>query len=181
MAQIARNLDQFQTTHVQTLQTRAAGYSETIRLEIQGNSLLSTVFVKSISGSPTLDVKYYETTSGLPPDERKDMTAHPTLIAASSTPDQRLITPFHNRIYCEITVGGTGDIEFGVYVTVVSSFASLLDQALKNHLEGVNLSVDQGMPLVLRDPDDGLWYLAKGKEGCLTIDGTVTTNQASVT
>jgi hypothetical protein len=176
MADIALNLDEFQSQHILTLESRPAGFTKTQTMLIEGNSLLSSVFVKSITGSPTLDVNYFEITSGLVADERRNISdAHPIITAASSSPDQRLLTPFHNKVFCEIIVGGTGTIEFGIYITVVSSFASLLDRALKNHLEDVDLILDQGMPMVLRDPDDGKWYLAKGKEGCLTIDGSVTT------
>jgi len=175
----AKNLNQFQTTHLLILEDRPAGFTITIPMLIEGNSLLSSVFVKSVTGSATVDINYFETTSGLIPDERRDIDdAHPILSAASSEPDQRLLTPFHNRIFCEVIVGGAGSIEFGIYVTVVNSFASLLDRSLKNHLEGVDLVNDQGMPWVLQDPDDGLWYLAKGSKGCLTIDGSVSTAPA---
>lgn len=177
MAEIAKNLDQFQTTHILLLEDRPAGFTQTIPMLIQGNSLLSSVFVKSVTGTATVDVNYFETTSGLIPDERHDLKdAHPIISVASTSPDQRLLSPFHNRIFCEIIVGGAGSIEFGIYVSVVSSFASLLDAALKNHLEAVDLVIDQGMPFVLRDPDDGLWYLAKGSKGCMTIDGGVTSS-----
>ena len=177
MVEIAKNLDQFQTTYLLELEDRPAGFTQTIRMLIEGNSLLSSVYVKSVTGSATVDVNYYETTSGQRPFERRNITdAHPILGAASVAPDQRLLTPFHNRLFCEVIVGGAGSIEFGITVSVVSAFASLLDRALKNHLEGVDLVLDQGMPWVLQDPDDGLWYLAKGKKGCLTIDGDITTS-----
>lgn len=179
MAEIALNLNEFQSTHVLILESRPAGFAKTTTMLIEGNSLLSSVFVKSLTGAPTLDVNYFEITTGLVADERRNIgDAHPVISAASTSPDQRLLTPFHNKVFCEIIVGGTGTIEFGVYITVVSSFASLLDRALKNHLESVDLILDQGMPMVLRDPDDGLWYLAKGKKGCLTIDGAVTSGPA---
>ena len=176
MATIAKNLQEFDTTALLVLEDRPAGFTETFPMLITGNSLLSSVFVKSVTGSATVDVNYYETTSGLRPDERRDIgDAHPIISVADATPDQRLLTPFHNRVFCEVIVGGAGTIEFGVTVTVVSSFASLLDRALKNHLESVDLVLDQGMPMVLQDPDDGLWYLAKGEKGCLSIAGDVTT------
>ena len=176
MVVIAKNLNEFQSTHLLILESRPAGFTDTIKMLIEGNSLLSSVFVKSTTGSPTLDVNYFEITSGLVADERRDIgDAHPTISAADASPDQRLLTPFHNKVFCEVIVGGTGTIEFGIYITVVSSFASLLDRALKNHLEGVDLVLDQGMPWVLRDPVDGLWYLAKGDKGCLTISGSVST------
>jgi hypothetical protein len=176
MVVITKNLDEFQSTHILTLDTRSAGLSDTIRLMIEGNSLLSSIFVKSITGSPSLQVRYFEITSGLEQDEQRYIgDEHPAITAASSVPDQRLLTPFHNKVFCEIDITGTGTMEFGIYVTVVSSFASLLDRALKNHLETVDLNLDQGMPLVLQDPSDGKWYLAKGDEGCLTISGTVST------
>lgn len=176
MVVIAKNLNEFQSTHLFLIEDRPAGFTDTITMLVEGNSLLSSIFVKSITGSPTLDVNYFEITSGLVADERRNIgDAHPIISAASPSPDQRLLAPFHNKVFCEVIIGGTGSIEFGIYVTVVSSFASLLDRALKNHLEGVDLLLDQGMPLVLQDPDDGLWYLAKGKEGCITINGSVVT------
>lgn len=182
MVVIAKNLNEFQTTSILTLETRAAGFNDTIRMLIEGNSILSSIFVKSITGSPTLDVNYFETTTGSELEERRNITdAHPIITAASTSPDQRLLTPFHNKVFCEIIVGGTGTIEFGIYITVVAAFASLLDRALKNHLEGVDLLLDQGMPLVLQDPVDGLWYLAKGDKGCLLISGDVSTTPGTGT
>jgi hypothetical protein len=171
MVDISKNLDEFQSTHILTLESRPAGFTQRIRMMIEGNSLLSSVFVKSITGSPSLSVRYFEITTGLEADEQKYLTEeHPVFTAASSTPDQRLMTPFHNKVFCDIEITGSGSMEFGIYVTVVSAFASLLDQALKNHLETVDLVNHEGLPLVLQDPSDGLWYLAKGEKGCLTVD-----------
>jgi hypothetical protein len=167
---ISKNLNEFQSTHNLVLESRPAGFSQRIRMMIQGNSLLSSVFVKSITGSPTLSVKYFEITTGLEADEQRFLgNQHPLITAASTTPDQKLLTPFHNKLFCDVEVTGTGSVEFGIYVTVVASFASLLDQALRNHLEDVDLANDQGMPWVLQDPSDGKWYLAKGDKGCLTV------------
>ena len=181
MVEISKNLNEFESTHILTLESRAVGFSERIRLNIEGNSLYSSVFVKSTTGSPSLTINYFEITTGLQDDvvfsEKTTLeNQHPVITAAATSADQKLISPFHNKLFCEIDVTGTGTIEFGIYVTVVSSFASLLDQALKNHLEAVDLINDQGMPLVLWDPDDSKWYLAKGDEGCITINGSITAN-----
>ena len=135
-------LNEFDTYALLPLQSRGAG-TYIKNLVIVGNSLLSTVFVKSISGS--VKVNYYEFTTGRDSSERKELPGH-LLITAPNTanPSKITTTPFHNTVVLEVIVTGTA--EFSVYTTVVSSFATDLDAAL--HLEGdvVDVLEDKGLP-----------------------------------
>ncbi len=155
------------------LVTRGIGtYSQ--KLKIFGNSLLSTVFVKSMSPGSSLQVNYWD--SGVAPQEgeRFDLNAH-TLIAAGDEPisNRIIVTRFHDKPVVEAIVSG-GSVEFGVFISVVADFpveGSVLDG------QTANLGADKGSPVALYDPSDGKFYLWRSSEGVAQVEvlGTVTT------
>lgn len=158
-------LNEFQTQTLLPLEVRAVG-TYRVPLRVQGNSLFSSLYVRSLDVGASVEVKYYEQTTGTETGERRDLTSHPVITTAAQTPSTRLITPFHNMPVLEVIVAG-GNVEFGVLVTVVATFASDLDSALKLHMQAVNLVNDKGLPNVLYDPTDGKWYFAEGRAGRL--------------
>lgn len=165
-------LNDFQTQTLLQLESRAPGV-HLVRMRVQGNSLFSSVFVQSMDAGATVTVKYYEQTTGGEVGERRDINQHPVISLAAQSPSTRLITPFHNMPVLEVTVAG-GNVTFGVLVTVVATFASDLDSALKLHMQAVNLTNDKGLPQVLYDPTDGKWYFAEGRAGRLVTSSELT-------
>ena len=81
-----------------------------------GDGMYSTVFIKSITPGATLDVNYYETTTGEGLGERIDLAAHIQITDAIVPPFSHsvCIPKLHRAIQAEAIVSG-GDIEFSVY------------------------------------------------------------------
>lgn len=120
------NLDQFETRELFTLETRVPG-TYLAKMMIRGNSLLSSVFIKAIDPGATLQVNYYDTSTGSDDlFERYDLQCHPLLAGPNVGETSRiLVTRIHNKPQTEIIVTG-GNVEFGIYITVVSDFAQEL-------------------------------------------------------
>ena len=166
MANTVVRLTSFQTRTLFELEDRAPGTYE-IDLLIEGNSILSTLYVKSTSGG-TVKANYYEETLGQAFAERKDLPSHPLQAAASTDPSKITVTPFHNKPKLEVIVAG-GNVEFSIYITVVNSFASDLDAALQFDGETFVQATDKGLPAMCLDEDTGLLKFLRCKDGGLAV------------
>jgi hypothetical protein len=158
-------LTQAQTSDLLPLESRVAGtYNK--ELLIEGNSLLSTVFVKSVTGS--VKANYHENTTGRDDGERKDLPSHNLITAANTlNPSKLLVGPFHNTPTLEVIVTGTA--EFSVFATVVSSFATDLDNALQFDGEIADLLVDKGMPFQCYDEAKNKFFFLRCVDGVIPI------------
>lgn len=136
-----QQLDIYESTDIVPLKSRAPGTYKEL-LEIRGNSLLSTVFIKSIDAGATLKVNYYYFTTGKDDGERKDLNGHALLNSASTTPNQIVVTRIHNRVFVECVVTG-GNAEFSVYTTVVQDFPMEGEVSIE---EGSGINSFQGIP-----------------------------------
>jgi hypothetical protein len=159
----------YETRPVLPIQSLAAG-TYVIPLFTEGNSLLSSVYVRSVSGS--VKVNYYDFGPGNNdlPGERYDLNGH-ALITTSDITDRILITKLHNKPHIEIIVTGTA--ELGIYLTVISQFASDLDNSLKLHATIADLLQNRGLPAMGYDPGDGKLYFLPLSNGAVKITGTV--------
>lgn len=139
-------------------------------MQIEGNSLLSSVFV--ISGDPgaSVKVKYFDTTTGDTLIERYDLDdEHPDVaVADAPVTDRRLVSKIHNKPVMEAIVTG-GNVTFGVYVTVVQSFATDLDAALQLDDQIADLDVDKGMPMMVYDDDANKFFMLRGENGVIPV------------
>lgn len=147
-----------------------------VPLQIQGNSLFSSVWVKSIAPGATLLVSYFETTTGNLGEERVDIVSHEIITAAQLDPvygftAQRTVTPFHNKPICEITLTG-GSAEFGIYVTVIDTFASDMDAALVFDNELADLSKDKAIPIAGLDASNRFQML-QVVDGALRVQAEI--------
>jgi hypothetical protein len=162
-----RRLKEFDSVVPLGLEARAAGIYERPLL-IEGNSILSTVFVDSIDVGATVAVSYYDYTTGEQLGEAYQLEAHRILSAAGDI-DRISVTKIHNKpiVRCEV-LGGTA--KFSVYITVVSSFTSDLDNALKYDEEIVNYLRDKGMPIMGLDVDDSQFNFIQARNGRLLVE-----------
>jgi hypothetical protein len=167
------NLDQFETKALLDLENRPAG-TYRVKMMIRGNSLLSSVFVKSASLGASLQVNYFDTTTG---DEnvleRYDLNSHALLTAADAGKTNRIVVSrIHNKPQLEVIVVGL--VEFGVYITAVSDFPVELNG---NILDGqvANLALNGGVPIVTYDDNDNKFYLLRSNQGSIsaTLDGAM--------
>lgn len=140
-------------------------------IQARGNSLLSTVFVKSMDPGATIKVNYYDQTTGRSSGERNDLQTHPLISEGSVTlpySNRLTVTRIHDAPVAEVIVTG-GSVEFGLYATVVSSFASDLDAALVSDGQEYDVNFDKGMPVVTYDPDLNKMFFLRGKGGYIGV------------
>lgn len=161
------NMDQFDTNELLKLESRAPD-TYNAKMMIRGNSLLSSVYVKSITPGATLKVNYFDTTTGTDGiGERFDLNSHALIDDTAAGKTFRLVIPrIHNKPQVEVIVAG-GTVEFGVYITVIADFpitGSILDG------QEAALAGDGGIPIVVFDPADGKFYLLRGTGGALAVD-----------
>lgn len=143
----------------------------TQRLSIQGNSLLSSLFVETLDPGATVLARYYDYGVGADSGERYDLGSH-TLITAPTIypiqPDRQIFTKLHNKPVLEVLVTG-GMARLGVYASVVSTFASDLDNAIKKEGQAVDLAIDRGLPIMYYDVTNGQWLFARGSSGNIVV------------
>jgi hypothetical protein len=168
LSQSITKLSLFETLNVIPRQIFTPG-TYTQKLLTEGNSLLSSLFVKTMDVGATVQVNYYD--YGVAPDdgERYNLTSH-TLITAPTipSPDRILVTRLHNKPVIEIIVSN-GNAELGVYLTVVASFASDLDSALVKDAQDANLLVNKGIPIVTYDSNAGKFYILRSDAGVIPV------------
>lgn len=133
---------------VHILGTYAPG-NYTVQIQPNGNSLLSSLLVTSVSGGASVQLNYWQTTSADEFGERTNLSGHSPISTASTSADQVLVTRIHNKVFAELVVTG-GSVVCGVYVTVVSMFASDLEAALKKNLDPLD-PTDRGLPAMALD------------------------------
>ena len=165
MASYLRRLKEFDTVTPLSLETRGPGvYNEPFLIE--GNSILSTVFIASCDPGATLLVEYWDSTTGTEVGEEYPLRAHPLFTAPKS--DRMTVTRIHNKPNLRATVVG-GSIRFGVYVTVVSSFPSELDEALRLECEPADLLLQKALPVAGYECERNRWNVLHTKNGHLRV------------
>lgn len=97
-----------------------AGSQEEI-FSAYGNAIVSSVFAFSIDPDTTVEVSYYDTTTGYALGERYEIGSHDILTSKDSGKTKReVFRKFHNKIVCEVKVTG-GNALLSVFVTAVTS------------------------------------------------------------
>jgi hypothetical protein len=155
----------------------------TQRLLTEGNSILSSLFVESMDMGASVQVNYWDYGAGSESGERFNLTSHNFITAPTiPTPDRILVTKLHNKPVVEIIVTG-GNVRLGIYITVVASFASDLDSALKKDAQVADLLNDKGMPAITYDPNQGKFYMLRSEQGVIPVSfseaGTIFHDQSS--
>lgn len=159
----------YETGDVFPMKTRPAGiYRRDLRPE--GNSLLSSVHVCSADPGVTVTVKYYQTTTGQGCGEKQFLEEHTALTTADATlvTDSIIITKIHNKPFFEVEITG-GSAEVGIYVTVISQFASDIDASLKKENQSANLTIDKGLVTMCYDPDSGTYHFIRCVDGAIAV------------
>lgn len=175
LSQEVLQLRLYETRAIVPLETRGPNtYFQ--RLHTEGNSFLSSVFVQSLDVGASVLVEYFDTTTGQDVGETHFLGSH-SAVSTALGDDRALITRMHNKPYVKATVTG-GDVRFGVYVSVVSSFASDLDAALKKHGDLVNLALDKGLVAMYYDSIQGKFFFLPGENGAIKVTGAVTSDPA---
>ena len=164
-------LNQFQTSVALPLEPRVSDTYER-RLTLAGNSLLSTLYVTSIDPGATIQVTYWEYTTGEQTGERRDIKAHPLIDASNFstiTPHVLIVAPFHREPQLEVVVTG-GSATFSVYLTCPTSFASAQDNSLILDGSPFDPFNNLAQPVACLDEDTGTLNFLRCKKGIIPAD-----------
>jgi hypothetical protein len=166
---VRRRIGEFDSELIFPMAVRGVG-THTEQMLIEGNSYLCSVFVRSIDVGATLQVNHWEFTTavGAEAGERYDLLAHPLIVSAPFL-DRKSVTKIHNKPQIECIVTG-GNVEFQVFITVVSSFTSDLDNALIFNEQIADLLRNKGMPVAGYDPVDNKFHFVKvASDGSMSV------------
>jgi hypothetical protein len=174
-AQLFR-LGLFESFPIQPVLYLASG-QHIINVSSYGNSLLSTLWVKSVDVGASVTVRWYDIGpgSGIYPGEKIYVAAHAT-ISTSDTSDRRIVPGIHNKAWCEINCIG-GGAELGVYVTSVSSFPQ---EAPFKQGQAANFASDAGNANVIYDAVQDKWFFVSGENGIQNVNITGGTISAEI-
>lgn len=161
-----RRLAEFDSAGIVELQTLTDTILD-IETLIEGNSILSTVFLSAVSVGGSLLVEYYDDTLGRHEGEFYSLNSH-KLLTTPLQVDRLTVTRIHNKPKARITVIGT--CRFSVYLTVISSFASDLDAALQFEGDLVDVNRDKGMPITAYETTTNEWSFLRTLNGRLQVD-----------
>lgn len=136
-----------------------------IPLQIQGNSLLSSLLVTDVSHGASIEVNYFQTTTGEETEERSPLVSHAAKFAGSSAADTIIVARVHLKPVVEVVISG-GNVTFGLMVTMVSAFASDIESSLfKDDYQIVG--TERGIPLMVVDDASGRMKFVRSKDGKL--------------
>jgi hypothetical protein len=167
------SLNEFQSSPYFLLQELGPGTYEQVS-EIRGNSILSSIFVESIDAGATLQVNYYDTTTGAAVGERFDIGSHDLVTDGDVGQTIRaLFGRIHRRVVAEVIITG-GNIKFSLYATAVTSTASDIDSALIRDGEDYTDPEDKAIPVAYLDEATQKLFFVRGENGALKVTGTVT-------
>lgn len=145
-------------------------------LMTQGNSLLSTLFIKTIDPGATITVEYFDRGAGRDQGEAFLVATHGPFVAADiplSPPylsNKQIVTRCHDKPFVRLTISG-GNVACGLYITVVNDFPF---NANVRDAQDASLETDGGLPISVYDPTEGKFYFLRGDHGLLNFNATIT-------
>lgn len=167
MAEPIQRLQLFETRVLYPLATRGPGTYEQ-PMHVEGNSLLSSIYVQSSDPGASVTLTYFDTTTGKDTGEEYFLNAHPPMIGATNTTNRLLVAGLHNKPVARIVVTG-GNVQFGVYITVVSTIAADIDASLV--FDGDTYTVQQkGIVVAGFDEESGLLRFLRVTDKGLKVD-----------
>lgn len=145
----------------------------TVPIQPNGNSLLSSILVLSVEPGASVRVNYFQTTSADEASERTEIVSHDNISTASPQARQLLVTRIHSKVFAEVIVTG-GEVQVGILGSVVSTFATDLEAALKADAQALApTGSDRGMPIMVVDrANDQFRFLAADPDGNLAVSGS---------
>jgi hypothetical protein len=145
------------------------------RLDIKGNSLLSTLYVKSKDAGATISAEYYDVTTGENFGEETFLKTHLDIDAGET--HRILISGLHNKPVLRLVIAG-GDVEFSIFNTVLPSQFSAVDAALVFDAELFDVLSNKALPGAgLDDVNDVLRFFRVKPDGSLIVSSSPATPQ----
>lgn len=138
-----------------------------IQLQIEGNSILSSLLVTHVSTDAAIQVNYFQTTTGDEDQERSPLVSHVPKTSASMAADTVIVARVHLKPVCEVIITG-GTVTFGLMVTMVSAFASDIESSLFRDNYSVS-GTERGIPIMTFDDQDGTFNFVRSNGGNLVV------------
>jgi hypothetical protein len=149
------------------LETRASG-DYFAKIDISGNSVLSTLLVESCDVGATVNVSYYDFTTGGEIGEANLLKQHPEINAGLST-NRVLVGNTHDKAFIKASVVG-GSARFSVYGTIVSTSATELADAIIQENQTVNFLTDKALGIGGYDAENGVWkFIRISEDGAIAV------------
>lgn len=155
-------IKEFQTQELFPLREVSPGTYH-VPLQIEGNSVLSSLLVTAVDTGATITVNYFQTTTGEENEERSPLVSHTTKFAGSNAADTIIVARVHLKPVVEIVISG-GNVTFGLMVTMVSAFASDIESCLFKDQYSV-VGGERGIPMMTIDDDTGKMLFLRTKGG----------------
>ena len=135
-------------------------------LNTVGNAVLSSVYVKSGTGTAQVNWFDYGASNIETPAARVDLFSHPPLTAGMD--DRHLVSRLHNHARVELIVTG-GPVEVFILLTLVADFPIEGEVSIKGYVEGEGSTpgTNTGIAISVLDPLDNKYYIAQGNKGAL--------------
>jgi len=169
MADRFLRLKLFQTSAAFSLEARAIGVGNR-QVVIEGNSLISTLFISQMDVGATVTVNFWEFTTGGQLGERRDIASHKISAAIPTEPEIIVASPFHGNVEIEYIVTG-GNVTFSIMLTCVSAFASRIDDNLTDDGGSFDPDENQALPVATYDWTNDTLHFLRGREGkAMTLD-----------
>jgi len=138
-----------------------------VQLQIEGNSVLSSLLVTHVSTDASITVNYFQTTTGDEDEERSPLVSHTTKTTGSMAADTIIVARVHLKPVCEVVITG-GTVTFGLMATMVSAFASDIESSLFRDNYFVS-GTERGIPIMTFDEDSGQLNFVRSKGGNLVV------------
>jgi hypothetical protein len=139
-----------------------------VQLQIEGNSILSSLLVTDCPPDSSITVNYFQTTSGDENTERSPLTSHSTIYESATAADTIIVARVHLKPVCEVKIIG-GPIKFGLMVTMVSAFATDIEASLFKDGTVVK-GGERGIPVLSLDTTAGTLNYLRSRYGKLIVD-----------
>lgn len=137
------------------------------KLDMAGNSILSTLLVESSSGA-TIEAAYYDITTGDQIGEANLLKEHTPLNSGLNT-DKILIGNTHDKVFLKLSITG-GSAVCSVYATIVSTSATELANALIEENQTVNFITDKAVAIGGFDEENNRWkFIRIGEDGEISV------------
>lgn len=138
------------------------------KLDLAGNSVLSTLLVESCDVGASVLVQYFDTTTGDEIGEANLLKEH-NLLNAGLLTDKILVGNTHDKAFLKATVTG-GNVKFSVYATIVSTSATELADAIIEENQSVNFITDKAVAIGGLSENTGVWkFIRIADDGSLVV------------
>jgi hypothetical protein len=159
-------LKEFETQEIFQLREVSPG-AYRVPLQIQGNSLLSSLLVTAVDRDASIKVNYFQTTTGVETEERSPLVSHQIKTIGANEAETIIVARVHLKPVVEVIVEG-GNVTFGLMITMVSAFASDIESSLFKDSYQL-IGTERGIPLMTVDDSTGQMKFMRSKEGQLIM------------